>query len=292
MNKSIYAFVLAGVLAAAGSLDAASLKAKLVMPGDKSWEGSIVGRDGDWIEFSTGASAKPIRVGAGTIKELEFDVKIDADKLNEMNRNREFERIISALDRALAPYSEFSDIPSNLTQYNALLMELHYKIGNYDKSLEISSRIASDDRDPELQEKSRIYQALALIDAGRSGEAEELLGKYGWDQDLNEDASPEKLYIMAKLLALKKDYPSAMELVAKIIAFNSQNPEWMQPAELFCAEIYTELGMYDSAEEVIRQISLLYKNTNEDDLAQKLKIKIEKLRAEKQLQESLESEEA
>lgn len=292
MNKSIYAFVLAGILAAAGSLDAASLKAKLVMPGDKSWEGSIVGRDGDWIEFSTGASARPIRVGAGTIKELEFDVKIDADKLNEMNRNREFERIISALDRALAPYSEFSDIPSNLTQYNALLMELHYKIGNYDKSLEISSRIASDDRDPELQEKSRIYQALALIDAGRSGEAEELLGKYGWDQDLNEDASPEKLYIMAKLLALKKDYPSAMELVAKIIAFNSQNPEWMQPAELFCAEIYTELGMYDSAEEVIRQISLLYKNTNEDDLAQKLKIKIEKLRAEKQLQESLESEEA
>ncbi|MEA2067895.1 MAG: tetratricopeptide repeat protein [Verrucomicrobiota bacterium] len=292
MNKPIYAFLLAGILAATGSVDAASIKAKLVMPGDKSWEGTIVGRDGDWIEFSTGASARPIRVGAGTIKELVFDVKIDAEKLNEMNKNREFERIISALDHTLSPYSEFSDIPSNLTQYNALLMELHYTVGNYDKSLEISSKIAADERDPALQEKSRVYQALALIDGGRSGEAEELLAKHGWDQDLNEDTAPEKLYIAAKLMAFKKDYASAMELVAKVIAFNSQNPEWMQPAELFCAEIYTELGMYDSAEEVIRQISLLYKNTNEDDQAQKLKIKIERLRAEKELKESLESEEA
>jgi tetratricopeptide (TPR) repeat protein len=290
MHKSVFAFVLAGMIAATGSVQAESLKAKLVMPGDKSWDGSIVGRDGDWIEFSTGASARPIRVGASTIKELIFDVKIDEEKLNEMNRNREYERIITALDRTLEPYGGFSDIPSNLTQYNALLMELHYKIADYDKCLAIASEIAQDDRDPALQEKARVYEALALIDGGRADEAQAVMAKYGWDKNVGEDASPEKLYIMAKLMALKQDYASAMELVAKVIAFNSQDPEWMQPAELFCAQIYTKLGMYDSAEEVIRQISLLYKNTNEDDQAQKLKIEIEKLRAEKQLQESVEPE--
>ncbi|VGO11647.1 hypothetical protein PDESU_00192 [Pontiella desulfatans] len=291
MNKPFFAMALTALIAATVSVDAAQLKCKLVMPGDKSWDGAIVGRDGDWIEFSTGAGKRPIRVGASTIKELEFDVNIDQDKLNEMNRNREYERVISALDRIMAPYAEFSDIPSNLSQYNALLMELHYKVKDYDKTLDFAGKLAGDDRDPELQEQARFYQALAYIDAGRADEAQALMAKYGWDQNVGEDAPPEKLYIMAKLMALKKDYASAMELVAKIIAFNSQDPEWMQPAELFCAEIYTELGMFDSAEEVIRQISLLYKNTNEDDQAQKLKIQIEKLRAEKELQDSLETTE-
>jgi len=289
VNKSILSFALTGMLVAAMPAQA-SFKATLVMPGDKSWEGSVGGRDGDWIEFSTGKSPRPIRLGASTIKELVFDINLDTDKLTEMNNNREYERIISALDRAMAPFVEYRDIPSNLTKYNVLLMELHYKLGHYDKSLAISSTIVDDDRNPELPEKARIYQALALIDSGRSAEAEALLTKYGWDKGLDEDASPEKLYITAKLMVLKKDYAKAMELVAKVIAFNSQDPDWMQPAELLCAQVYTELGMYDSADEVIRQISLLYKNTNEDDQAQKLKIRIEKLRAEQELKKSLEPE--
>ncbi len=291
MNGNFITLTLAGVFALSAALEAAQLPAKLVMPGDKSWEGTIIARDGEWIEFQTGTSARAIRIGAKTVKELVFEVKIDSDKLNEMNRNREYERIISSLDRVLAPFAEFGDIPSNLTVYKALLMELRYKTGDYDKSMAYADQIIMDDRDPALQDKSRVFKALSLIGAGRVDEAEKLMAEYGWSEGLEDDASPEKLYITAKLLALKKQYADAMELVAKIIAFNSQDPDWMQPAELLCAEIYTELGaqnpmMYDSAEEVIRQISLLYKNTNEDDQAQKLKIRIEGLRAEQELKQS------
>ncbi|MDF7801532.1 hypothetical protein P4C99_18790 [Pontiellaceae bacterium B1224] len=290
MKKSVFSFALAGVFILGVASEAASLQAELIMPGGRSWKGLVVSRDGDWVEFSTGAT-KPIRVGADTIEELVFEVNIDQEKINEMNRNREYERIIAALDSALEPYAEYSDIPSNLVKYNSILMELHYKTKNYDKALEIAQKIAMDERDPELQDQSRVYQALSLIDAGRSEAAEELLAEFGWDQDLSDDSSPQKLYIAAKLMVLKERYADAMELVAKVVAFNSQDPEWMQPAELLCAEVYTELGMYDSAEEVIREISLLYKNTNEDDLAQQLKIRIEELRAEKELIESTESEE-
>ena len=268
------------------------LKAELLMPGGRSWKGTIVGRDGDWIELKTQASPRPIRLGASTIEELKFDVAIDPEKINELMQERQFERILTALDKALEPFSEFSDIPSNLTRYKYLMMELYYRTKQYDKSLEISSKIAADDRDPELQEKSRVFQALTLIAAGRSADAEVLLDTYGWSKDISEDSAPEKLYITAKLMVLKKDYNAAMELVAKVIAFNSQDPEWMQPAEMLCAEIYTELGMYDSADEVCRQILMLYKDTPESDKAQQLKITIEKLRAEQKLEENLESEEA
>ncbi len=298
MNKSVCSLVLSGVLMLGTAAQAVSLAATLIMPGEKSWEGAIVGRDGDWVVFQTGSSPRPIRVGANTIEELQFDIKVDEDRLNELNRNREYERVISSLNSALDPYSAYSDIPSNLASYKELLMELYYKTKDYEKAQEIAAGLIKDDRDPDVQEKARIYGVLAMIDAGETERAEAVIAEYGWNEELNSESAPARLYIMAKLMALKTQYADAMELVAKIIAFNSQDTEWMQPAELFCAQIYTELGkenplMFDSAEEVIRQISLLYKNTNEDDQAQLLKVKIEELRAEQELKGSTEeSEEA
>ena len=70
MNKSILCLALSGIFMMTAVSEAAPIKATLMMPGDKSWEGTIVGRDGDWIEFSTGKSLRPIRLGASTIKEL------------------------------------------------------------------------------------------------------------------------------------------------------------------------------------------------------------------------------
>ena len=208
------------------------------------------------------------------------------------NDGFQYDVVIKALTSAIKPYTVYADIPSNLTKYNVVLMELYYRTKQYDDSLRMATEIAADDRDPILQKKSRIYQVLSLIDGGKSAEAQALLKKYGWDRDLSAESAPEQLYLSAKLKALNKEYSQAMELVAKVIAFNSQDLEWMQPAEMLCAELYTELGMLDSADEVCRQISLLYRNTEEFDKAEQLKIKIETLRAELALEEGLDSEEA
>ncbi len=294
MKKFLFNFILAGMLLGGGHSFAKALPAELVMGNGRSWKGKIISRDGDWIEFDTGTSARPMRLGASKIKELKFKVAINSEKISKMMRDREFDLVIEMVGDAIEPFAEYSDIPSNLTVYNALLMELLYRTGKYDKSLAISSKIALDDRNPEMQEKARLYQAMALIDAGRQAEAEALLSGYGWDQ---EDSSPANLYISAKLMVLKKEYSDAIELVAKVVAFHSQDPDWMQPAEMLCAEIYTELGasnpdMYDSAEEVCRQILMLYPNTPEYDKAKQLSIRIEKLRAEQELKESLKPEEA
>lgn len=290
MNKVIFNVAFTGLLLLGGMAQAKPLSAELIMGNGRSWKGQLVRRDGDWIEFSTGTSAKPIRIGAGTIKELNFKVNLDAGKISGMMKNREFDRAIDLLSRSLDPFVEYSDIPSNLTKYNALLMELYYRTKQYDQSLAISSEIAGDDRNPALQKKARIYQTLALIDAGQPEEAQSLLSTYGWDRDMSGEAAPEELYIQAKLMVTSGKYSEAMELVAKIIAFNSHDPDWMQPAEMLCAEVYTELGMYDSAEEVCRQILMLYKDTPEFDKAEQLKIRIEKLRAEQRLESVLDSE--
>ncbi len=276
-----------------GSLvHAAPLPAELVMGKDRSWKGKIIRRDGDWIEFRSGTSTKPIRIGVSTIKELNFEVKINTDRIAVLVENREFERVIDALTKTLKPFAEYNDIPSNLSRYTAVLMEIYYLTKQYDKSLEISEKIAEDDRNLELQTKARVYRTLALIDSGKSDEAKALLSTYGWDKETSADAPPEELYIKAKLMMLNGEYRKAMGVAAKVIVFHSQDLDWIQPAEMLCAEIYTELGMYDSADEVCRQILVLYENTPEFDQAKLLKVRIEKLRADQKVEDSLKSNEA
>ena len=151
MNKVIFSLTFSTFLFLGGVVYAKPLPAELIMGNGRSWKGQLVRRDGDWIEFSTGTSAKPIRIGAGTIKELNFKVSVDAVEISEMMKNREFERAIDLLSRSLDPFVEYSDIPSNLTKYNTLLMELYYRTKQYDQSLAISSKIAGDDRNSALQ---------------------------------------------------------------------------------------------------------------------------------------------
>jgi tetratricopeptide (TPR) repeat protein len=286
MNKMILKLVVSGTLLAVGLAEAKPIDAKLVLGKNRSWTGSLISRDGDWVEFQKLGAPTPMRLGAGTIKEPVFKVDIDLKNLSKKMKTREYEQVIVSLNKALKPFSEYSDIPSNLTKYNAVLMEIYYRNQQYEKSIAIASKIVKDDRDPALQEKSRMYHVLALIDAGKTAEAEAQRAEYGWDVELSNDAAPEQLYIAAKLQVLNKQYSEAMEYVAKVIAFNSQDPDWMRPAEMLCAEVYTKLGLYDSAEEVCRQIEFLYKDSPEFDKAQELKLEIKQLRADQKLEEA------
>ena len=250
------------------------------MSGGRAWKGQLIKRDGDWVEFSTGVSARPIRLGASTIERINYNVKINLEQLLQLKEDREFNRLISNLNQVLAPFKSYQDIPSNLTRYRALLMELYFLTEEYDQALAYATQLVSDGGDDvALVENAQTFQALSLIESGRSDEAEVLMDQLGWLGELREDSNPKQLYLGAKLMSVKEKYNQAMELIAYVIAFNSQDTEWMQPAELLCAEIYMELGMLDSAEEVIRQISLLYPNTAEYDASLILKEKLVELRA-------------
>jgi len=278
--KRFLRVILVCSLVATISIEAAPLPAELVMSGGRTWSGSLLKRDGDWVEFSTGVSARPIRLGASTIEKINYDINLNLDRLLELKGNREFGQLISSLNDVLKPFEPYSDIPSNLTRYRSLLMELYFLTEEYDKTLSYAEQIEADAGDDEATvENAQTYQALALIESGRPNEAEALMNRLGWLSELGEDSDPKQLFLGAKLMSVKKDFSRAMELVAFVIAFNSQNTEWMQPAELFCAEVYMELGMFDSAEEVIRQIELLYPDTPEYDASISLKEEVVEMRA-------------
>ena len=103
----------------------------------------LIKRDGDWIEFSTGVSARPIRLGASTIEKINYNVKLNLEQLLQLKEDREFERLISNLNQVLAPFKDYQDIPSNLTRYRALLMELYFLTEEYDQALAYASQLAS-----------------------------------------------------------------------------------------------------------------------------------------------------
>lgn len=286
MKRFVVSTILAAGCLAGHTVQAASVPAKITV-GNRTSDGYIVSRNKDLITFRISGMGGDVSYPIDAVKEVEFPVKIDEALVGNMLQNRLHEQLVSTIEAALAPFAEYSDLPSNVAQYQGVLMELYYKIGDYAKCMSIAVHLLEDDRDPELQRKAIVYQGLSLLGAGRLEEAEALFAKQGWTDELTEDASAEDLYITAKFLFMKKDYQQAAETAAKIIAFHSQDPDWMRPAELLCAQIYMEMAkaynnpdFLNSADEVVREISLLYKDTDEADEATALKLKIDALRIE------------
>ena len=66
-------------------------------------------------QFRSGVSARPIRLGASTIEKVNFDIKLDIDKLLKLREDRKFDILISNLKKTLTPFDDYKDIPSNLT---------------------------------------------------------------------------------------------------------------------------------------------------------------------------------
>ena len=221
------------------------------------------------------------------IAKIGFNLKdlIDGDKVNKLMQSRSYKEVIDLLEDGMAPFVEYNFLDSNLTPYQYMLMEVYYKTGQYEKSLKYSRMLADPGReeswsprcDEKVERKAYVYQGLALMEMKRVAEAEALFALRGWTQDLPDDAPAEDLYITAKFLMMKDEYAKAIEMAAKVVAFNSQDPEWLRPAELLCAQLYTKLGLFDSASEVVREIQAMYANTDEADQAAALQARMSEL---------------
>jgi hypothetical protein len=278
MKIRIVSVLLVGTFLAGEIFAAKPIPVKWKLRSGVSWSGYLYGRDGNWISLKRPQDPKPVRVGASTIKQISFKVDFDLDKVAKLAEEKKYNELIVFLENKLGVLNEYADLPTNLSPYNKYLMEAYYQVNDYKKTLTIASRFARKAGDPELKEKSRVFQVLSLVSLEKLHRAQALVGEYGWEQGDEKKMSAETLYILARLKVLEKKYTKAMLYLAKVIAFHSQEMEWMPPAELLCAETYVEMKLYDSAEEVCDEIGLLYKGSPEFAKAIKLKIKIKELR--------------
>ena len=287
MKRTLFSAVLTGAILAGASVQASEpIKAIMMLGGDDRQVVLVRGYEEGQVWYGPSDTSK-FGFKPRDIEKIIFDTRkaIDDDKIEELMEKRSYEEIIDMLVAALEPYKEYEFLPSNLTRYQAMLMELYYKVGDYDNSLVYSRLLGDSTRDakwpPRCDEKTErdayVYQGLALMDMKDIAGAEALFEERGWTQDLADDAPAGDLYITAKFLRMKEDYVGAIEMAAKVVAFNSQDPEWNRPGELLCARLYTELGMFESSEEVIREILAMYADTDEADEATKLKDEIPEL---------------
>ena len=261
------------------NVSASSISAELIMSGGRAWDVEIIKRvktdQKDSLQLSINGRVAGIPISS--VQKINYDINVDIDELMNLKEEREYTLIIDRLKQSLKPYEPYMDILSNLTPYQALLMEMYFLVEDYNKTIDLAQKIQSQSTDENLISSSEIYLVRSLIKSNLADQAETLLRNNGWFENINENSKPEELFILAELMKLKSNYNRAIELVSYIIAFNSQDPEWTQPAELLCAELYTELEMYDSAEEVIDQILLLYPDSLESEKAEQLSLKLQVL---------------
>lgn len=284
MKSAMRRALMIGFVVSVASVAVAQTPAKLTV-GNRTWEGNIVGFNNDMITFRQADMLGQVSYPADAIKELEFPIGLDDKMLEEMMRVRQYDQMAKTITDALKPFEEYKELPSNMAKYHGALLEIHYKTGNFSEAIRYASMLVSDARNPALQRKAVVYQALSLLGLGELEKAQVIFDAQGWNADLGDDAPAEDLYLTAQFLMAKKEYEQALVALAKIVAFNSQNLEWMRPAELLCAEAYFELAkaeenpdFYDSAYAVIGEIIEVYKDTDEADKAQLLKTRVDSLR--------------
>ena len=264
------------------TLNSHGISAELIMAGGKTWDVKIIQRiktdQKDSLQLSINGRIAGIPVSA--VKEINYDINLNIEKLIDLKEQRKYSLLINKLNDSLKPYELYEDIPSNLTKYRSLLMELYFLVNDYDNVISFANNIEKYSSDEELKSSAQVFLARSYIKNGSAERAEKLLKSNGWFDEISSSSNPEKLFILAELMRLKEDYNKAMELVSYIIAFNSQDTKWTQPSELLCAELYVELKMYESAKEVINQISLLYPDSIENEKANELAMKIELIESE------------
>ena len=264
------------------TLNSSGISAELIMAGGKTWDVKIIQRiktdQKDSLQLSINGRIAGIPMSA--VKQINYDINLNIDKLIELKEQRKYSLLINKLNDSLKPYELYEDIPSNLTKYKSLLMELYFLVNDYDNVISFANNIEKYSKDEELKSSAQVFLARSYIKNGSADRAEKLLKSNGWFDEISSNSNPEKLFILAELMRLKEDYNRAMELVSYIIAFNSQDTKWTQPSELLCAELYVELKMYESAKEVINQISLLYPDSIENEKANELAMKIEIIESE------------
>ena len=158
MNKNYIMIILTFLIF---TFNVEAISAELIFSGNKSMKVTNLER----VKTSEKDSLKMVRNGmpvgirVSSVEKINFDVQLEIEKLIELKEDREYSLLINKLNSSLQPYESFEGIPSNLTKFKSLLIELYFLEKNYDKVIALANNIIENSEDESLKSSAQIFLA-------------------------------------------------------------------------------------------------------------------------------------
>lgn len=228
----------------------------------------LQGRDETTVAVRLDKAVADTRVKVSDIKFLKFSHRpYDQQAVQQLFDQARYSEVIAGLEPVTAPYLDYAGISNNLETVFCLLMKAYYENGDYVQTRDLSARLIRN-QNPEVQLQASVFQSLAALKQSDLLSAESLLA------GITSPAA--KLYVQAGIQNAQKHPKAAIQTIVKLIAEYPNDKDWLPPAELFCAELYYQMGMTNAASVTARQTANLYKGTYIEQEAKALREMIEK----------------
>ena len=128
-----------------------------MLSGGRTWQGTLVERDGDWIEFMPQSAVKSIRFGVQSIEQINYDLALSVGEWMSLQEESDSALIIDALESILRPLQPYEDIPSNVIEYQQLLMKTYYKVASYDRVVSLAEAVMQGIDDVDAAQEAEMF---------------------------------------------------------------------------------------------------------------------------------------
>ncbi|QBG47558.1 hypothetical protein EGM51_09190 [Verrucomicrobia bacterium S94] len=251
MRSKTVAVILLSMLTVAAKSQYA---AKVTLNSGHSFVVKALNIQGDRLMQDTGSSSFALSM----IQSIEFRFSgVGLSMCESMFYRGDRKALEGLLEQYVGPVAQYSALPTNLGDYLVWWLRCQYWNGNTGGAGTTVGYIrkTGNERDMDV---AGMYFALMLLDQGNVENARTVFSDIGNPADISE---PMTEYIQGRFALEAGKLKTAMQHVAKIIAFHIRDEEWLPPATVLEAEIYQKLGQPVKAAAVADELIIAYPNS-------------------------------
>lgn len=228
--------------------------AKVTLNSGNSFVVKSLNIQGDRLKQDAGSSS----IALSMIQSIEFRFSgVGLSMCESMFHRGDRKALEGLLDQYIGPVAQYSSLPTNLGDYLVWWLKCQYWNGNTAGAGTTVAYIrkTGNKRDMDV---AGMYFTMMLQDQGNVENARTVFSSIGNPAEISE---PMTEYIQGRFALEAGNLKTAMQHVAKIIAFHIRDEEWLPPATVLEAEIYQQLGQPVKAAAVAEELIIAYPNS-------------------------------
>jgi len=223
---------------------------------------------GDRLYSDSGQASTSISV----IESVEFRFAgINLKMCESMFRSGDRKALENLLNQYVSPVVVYSHLPGNLGDYLVWLLRVQYWNDNPSgagKTIVQLRKMAN----ARQADAANLYFTLLLLDQGKTDNANTVFATVVNPEEIS---VPMAEHIRGRLAIERGDYRQTMQHISKILAFHSNEIEWLPPATALEARVYQETGQLKKAESVAKELIMAYPGTRWSKLGEKIKKEVQ-----------------